>query len=87
MQHKVLNPFKTNGIFLKLLTINSGWSILYIEAEGTGSMINFDVANSSDPDEMANSSDPDEMPHYVAFHLGLSCLPKYQLWGLQSRKV
>ena len=25
----------------------------------------------------ANSVDPDEMPHYVAFHLGLRCLPKY----------
>ena len=25
----------------------------------------------------ANSEDPDEMPHYVAFHLGLHCLPKY----------
>ena len=25
----------------------------------------------------ANSVDPDEMLHYVAFHLGLHCLPKY----------
>ena len=25
---------------------------------------------------LANSSDPDEMPHYVAFYLGLQCLPK-----------
>ena len=40
-------------------------------------MINFDLANSSDPDKMT---------HYVAFHLGLSCLPKYLLWGLRSRK-
>ena len=76
-QHEVLNPFKTNGIFLKLHTIKSGWSILYIEAEGTDSMINFDLAN---------SSDPDEMPHNVAFHLGLHCLPKYQFRGLRSRK-
>ena len=26
---------------------------------------------------LANSVDPDEMPHYVAFHLGLHCLPRY----------
>ena len=25
---------------------------------------------------LANSVDPDEMPHYVAFHLGLHCVPK-----------
>ena len=24
---------------------------------------------------LANSADPDEMPSYVAFHLGLHCLP------------
>ena len=29
------------------------------------------------PSKLANSADPDEMPHYVAFHLGLHCLPKY----------
>ena len=40
-------------------------------------MINFDLAN---------SSDPDEMPHYVAFHLGLRCLPKYLFTGLRSRR-
>ena len=27
---------------------------------------------------LAYSVDPDEMPHYVAFHLGLHCLQKYQ---------
>ena len=26
---------------------------------------------------LARSVDPDEMQHYVAFHLGLHCLPKY----------
>ena len=25
---------------------------------------------------LANSADSDEMPHFVAFHLGLHCLPK-----------
>ena len=34
---------------------------------------------------LANIADPDEMPYYVAFHLGLHCLPNYPLWvsGLQ----
>ena len=26
---------------------------------------------------LANSADPDKMPPYVAFYLGLHCLPKY----------
>ena len=25
---------------------------------------------------LVNSANPDEMPHYVAFHLGLHCLPQ-----------
>ena len=28
---------------------------------------------------IANSADRDEMTHYVAFHLGLHCLPKYPI--------
>ena len=28
---------------------------------------------------LANNVDPDQMPHYVAFDLGLHCLPKYPL--------
>ena len=28
-----------------------------------------------------NSADPDEMPHFVAFHLGLHCLPKSTFRG------
>ena len=31
---------------------------------------------------LANSADTDEMPHYVAFHLGLHCLPKYMFRSL-----
>ena len=26
---------------------------------------------------LAKSEDPNEMPHYMAFHLGFYCLPKY----------
>ena len=35
---------------------------------------------------IANSADLDEMLHYVAFHLGLHCLPKYQFRGFLSKK-
>ena len=34
----------------------------------------------------ANSADYDEMLHHAAFHLGLHCLPKYQIKGFPSRK-
>ena len=34
----------------------------------------------------ANSIDPDEMTRYVAFHLGLYCLPKYPFMGFQNTK-
>ena len=36
---------------------------------------------------LANNADPDEMPPYVAFHLGLHCLPKYLLTGIKNEKV
>ena len=35
---------------------------------------------------LANSADPDEMLHYVAFHLGLHCLPKYMFRSFRSTK-
>ena len=35
---------------------------------------------------IANSADPDEMQQYVAFHLGLHCLPNYPFNGFQNRK-
>ena len=35
---------------------------------------------------LATSADPDEMPPGVAFHLGLHCLPKYVLTGIQNEK-
>ena len=34
----------------------------------------------------AKSVDPDEMQHYVAFHLGRRCLPKYLCRGFQYTK-
>ena len=33
---------------------------------------------------VANSADPDEMPHYIAFHQGLHCLPKYPRLGVSG---
>ena len=35
---------------------------------------------------LVNSADPDEMPPYVAFHLGLHCLPKYLFTSYQNEK-
>ena len=36
---------------------------------------------------LLNSADPDEMPHYVAFHLGLYCLPKYPVRCFWSSRL
>ena len=41
---------------------------------------------SEDRFSLANSADPDEMPPYVAFHLGLHCLPKYLFVSSQDEK-
>ena len=35
----------------------------------------------------ANCADTDEILPYVAFHLGLHCLPEYLLTGIQNEKV
>ena len=35
---------------------------------------------------LANSVYPDEMPHHAAFHLGLHCLPKSWVTGIQNEK-
>ena len=34
--------------------------------------------------DCVNSADPNEMPPYVAFQLGLHCLPKYIFTGIQN---
>ena len=34
----------------------------------------------------ANNVDPDQMLHYVIFHLGIHCLPKYQSMGFPVTK-
>ena len=63
---------------IKLHTIKSGWSIVYIE--GVPVVISKDRFCLS----KANSADPDEMPLYAAIHLGLHCLPRYLLGGFWS---
>ena len=35
---------------------------------------------------ITNSVETDEMQHYVAFHMGLHCLPKYLFRGFQYSK-
>ena len=36
---------------------------------------------------LANSVDPDEMQHYVTFHLGLHCLPKFKGFWYTIKRV
>ena len=35
---------------------------------------------------LTNGAATDEIPRHVAFHLGIHCLPKYSLRGLQYTK-
>ena len=49
-----------------------GWFIVHVK----GSQV---ISVSEDCFIKVNSADPDEMPHFVAFHLGLHCLPKYSI--------
>ena len=36
---------------------------------------------------LVNSADPGEMPNYVAFLLGLHCLPKYLFADIQNEMI
>ena len=67
-------------------TVRSGWSIVYIE--GPQVIISKKIVFLSLKIDfiLANSADRDEMPKYVAFYLGLHCLPKYPFRGFQSTK-
>ena len=71
---------------IKLCTKKSGWSIVYIQ----GSQVIFTKQHSIFPLKIhsvsENSADPYEISHYVAFNLGLHCLPKYLTRGSRSSK-
>ena len=69
---------------IKLHTIESGWSIVYIE--GSQVVISKNIAFLSPKINLvlANSTDPDdEMPHH---YMGICCLLNYPFRGLQSSK-
>ena len=66
---------------MKLHTIKSKWSILYIKESHVIILkkMYFEFIS-------ANSADPYEMLHNAAFHLGLHCLQMYSCSGFQSTK-
>ena len=75
---------------IKLHTIKSEWSIVYIEGSQVTISKNSCISFSEGRFCLANCADRDEMPLYVTFHLGLhftsSLLPMYVFRGLQSTK-
>ena len=60
----------------KVDTITIGWSIVYIEGLQVIKSKNIIFLSLRIDFVLANSTDTDEMSPYVAFHLGLHCLPK-----------
>ena len=75
------------GFYIKYEKVMSGWSIVYIEGSQVVISPQNIVCLSLKIDfASANSVDQDEMLHYVAFHLGLHCLPNYRFWGLWFTK-
>ena len=68
-----LTPFKQIEFSIKLHTIKSGWSIVYIEASQVENFKNIAFLSLKIDFVSANSAEPDEMQHYAAFHLGLHC--------------
>ena len=72
---------------IKLDTVKLGWSIVYTEGSQVIISNFFFLFLSLKMDfVLANSAEPDKMQHYVAFHLGLHCLPKYPVRGFWSSK-
>ena len=53
-----------------------GLSILYFKGSQVEFPNNYVLQSLMIVFMIANSAGPDEMPHFVAFHLGLHCLPK-----------
>ena len=63
----------------------SGWSIVCIEESQVIIAKTFLFSLKTDF-VLAISADTVEMSHFVAFHLGLRCLPKYPFMNFQSKK-
>ena len=62
---------------IKLYTIKSGWSMVYIEgSQFTISENNIVFLFLIIDLVLSNNGYHDEMPHHAVFHLGLHCLPK-----------
>ena len=61
-------------------TVSLGWFIVPIK----GSQVR--ISKYRGCYILANSADIDEMLYFVAFHLGLHCLPKYSLRGCTAYK-
>ena len=68
---------------MKLHTSNLGWSIVYTEGSRVIIFPKEQLNVSFTEDRCCHSKQcrPDEMPHYVAFYLGLHCLPKCSFRG------
>ena len=62
------------GFSIKLHTIKSGWSILYIKGPQVIISKNIFFLSLKIDFVLVNSVDPNEMLHNAAFHLGLSPL-------------
>ena len=68
--------------FFRLVLINLGWPIVYIE--GSQVIISKKSFASFSGDcvfVLTNSEDPGGMQHSAAFHLGIHCLQNYSFSG------
>ena len=74
------------GFSMKFDTVNSGWSIVYIEGSLVITSKRYCNSNFVDGVCLSNIAYSDEMPHLAAFHLGLHCLPKYLFMGIHTTK-
>ena len=73
---------------IKLHAINSGWSIVYIEAiQAIISKNNSVFLSLKIYFVLPNSADPDKMQPYVACHVGHHCLPKCLFKGFLVHKM
>ena len=71
-----LTLLRPMGYSIKFDTVQSGWSIVYIEGfQVIISKKNIIFLSLKIDFVLANSANPDEILPYAAFYLGLHCLP------------